>query len=250
MRAVVSVLLAVATLAAEGCGRAPEPALLVFAAASLEDVAREAGRELTARTGVPVVVHAAGSGTLAAQVLAGAPADVVLSAGPEPVERLEAGGRVAAALSFAANELVVVVPRGSPFRVATAADLAGARRLAVADPDLAPAGRHAVDWLARAGLREALADRLVPLADVRAALAAVATGHADAGVVYATDAATSERVDVAWRVPRTETPDVRCVAVVVAGGREAVARQLVDFLLAPEGAALLARHGFVPRGAP
>jgi molybdate transport system substrate-binding protein len=114
----------------------------------------------------------------------------------------------------------------------------------VADPDLAPAGRYAEAWLVRAGVRDVLADRLVPTADVRVALATVVTGHADAAIVYATDAATSDRVRIAYRVPEADVPAIRVVAAVLDGPRAASARRFVAFLREGAGRAALERHGF------
>jgi len=252
MRATAAIVLALAlALAVAGCAPAgPDRGLVVFAAASLEDAVVEMGATRVVSGSPPPEVHSAGSGTLVTQVLAGAPADVVLLAGPAPAQRLRDAGRAAETVAFAGNRLVLVVPRGSTLGIASLADLARARHVAIADPDLAPAGAYALAWLEAAGVRAIVEPLLVPMADVRAALAAVATGHADAGVVYASDAATTDRVEVVVRAAPGEGPAVTYVAVVLAGPREDAARRFVEALRGAEGQAVLARHGFTPVGSP
>ncbi|HEX6199589.1 MAG TPA: substrate-binding domain-containing protein, partial [Thermoanaerobaculia bacterium] len=97
---------------------------------------------------------------------------------------------------------------------------------------------------------EELAPRVVPALDVRANLAAVASGSVPAGVVYATDAASSARVEVLYRVPRGRAPQVVYWAAPVrdtgedADGRRGRAERLLGFLAGPEAGALFERHGF------
>src|SRR5436305_6216340 len=205
----------------------PPPAqeILVFAAASLSDALTEIGRAYAASGGGRVAFNFAASNDLARQIEAGAPAAVFVSANRAQVERLEKVGKVPAGASFAllGNTLVVVVPRLAPAAPDTAPppvagprDLLAFERLSLADPAAVPAGVYARTWLERAGVWPQIAPRVVPALDVRAALAAVAAGNVPAGIVYATDAASSPRVKVVYRVPAEETPDLRYFAAPVA----------------------------------
>src|SRR5439155_848024 len=97
--------------------------------------------------------------------------------------------------------LVVVVPASSGAALTSAAGLARLHRIAIADPEAVPAGVYARAWLESLGLWSALGERLVPTLNVRAALAAVESGNAEAGIVYRTDAALSRRVRIALTVP-------------------------------------------------
>lgn len=228
---------------AEGTGERP---LLVFAAASLADALGAAVEAFETGRGDAVECHFAGSNVLAQQIRAGAPADLFLSAGPGPVELLVEAGRVEAAerIELLSNRLVVVVPAGAGVAVTGVADLLGFDRLAMADPAAVPAGVYARRWLSREGYWERLRGRIVPTLDVRSALAAVASGNLPAGVVYATDAATSDRVRVAYRVPRGRAPAIRYELVPVAAGGRAGHAALVEFLTGPDAAAIFERHGF------
>jgi molybdate transport system substrate-binding protein len=138
---------------------------------------------------------------------------------------------------------VVVVPAASPLRLRSAADLVSLPRLALADPASVPAGAYARQWLERAGVWDAVRERVVPALDVRAALAAVESGNAPAGVVYATDAAVSRGARVALEVPAAESPRIVYVAALLAGAGEA-ARAFFARLRSPEAAATFRRFGF------
>jgi molybdate transport system substrate-binding protein len=115
----------------------------------------------------------------------------------------------------------------------------------VGDPKLVPAGSYAKQWLEKEGLWTEVEPHVVPSLDVRAALASVETGHAEAGIVYRTDAARSERVDVVYEVPVERTPTIAYVAARLAKADDAGAGRFLDFLTGSKAKATLARHGFV-----
>ena len=227
---------------AAGCG-GPEPDLVVFAAASLGDVAEEAAREHEAETGERVAVSVGATSTLAHQVAHGAPADVVLAADPAWLGWLAERADVRDRRRLARGRLVVVGPRGAPPAATAAEALADARRIALGDPSHVPAGAYARDALRRAGLWTAARPRAIPQADVRAALAAVETGAADAAVVYASDARASARVAVRYTFDAAEAPAVQFEGALV--GSDAGRRYLAR-LAAPTHREAWRAHGFEP----
>src|SRR5207248_7801439 len=91
-----------------------------------------------------------------------------------------------------ANTLVVVSDRP----MTSLRDLLACERVAIGDPSAVPAGVYAREALQRAGLWDALQPRIVPCENVRAALAAVESGAAEAAIVYATDARLAKRARV------------------------------------------------------
>jgi molybdate transport system substrate-binding protein len=224
------------------------PELLVFAAASLTDALQEIGAGYEACAGTRVLFSFAGSNTLARQIRAGAPADVFVSANLERMEELEEAGLVGPGdrANLLSNRLVVVVPRSSNLAVGAARDLVRVRRLALGDPEAVPAGIYARRWLQRRGVWEALRDRVVPTLDVRAALAAVESGAADAGIVYRTDAAISRQAKVALEVPADEAPRIVYPAAVLASAHEPEARAFLGHLRSPEARSVFIRFGFEP----
>lgn len=222
----------------------------MFGAASLGDALVEVGEAWEAgRPGTPVDFHFAGSNDLARQIAAGAPAELFVAADRE---RLAAADRVDldAAVPLLGNDLVVVASARVADRggraVSSALDLLAFERIGLADPKAVPAGAYARAWLESEGVWEALRERVVPALDVRANLAAVASGSVPVGVVYATDAASGEmagRVRVLFRVPEDEAPAVVYWAVGVESGRDG-ADALLEFLASPEAGAIFRRHGF------
>jgi molybdate transport system substrate-binding protein len=241
MRRLAAVLLLVVS---SGFARSEE--LLVFAAASLTDVLKEVARSYETASGSKLVFNFAASNDLARQIRAGAAADVFFSADVALVEELEKSGAVLAGerVDLLSNVLAVVVPKDEATAPAAAADLKAVRRLALANPDTVPAGKYARAYLQKLGLWDVLQPKVVPTLDVRAALAAVEGGHADAGIVYRTDAAVSERVRTAFEVPRADGPPIT-YSVVPLRRSTRDARGLVRHLASPEARAAYERAGFV-----
>jgi molybdate transport system substrate-binding protein len=224
----------------------PRPEILVFAAASLADVLTDLGHAYEAGGGGKVSFNFAGSNDLARQIEAGAPAAVFLSANHAQVERLEKSGKVKHEDSFPllGNVLVVIAPKESPSPALTGArGLLPFDRLSLADPAAVPAGVYAKAWLEKEGVWAQIAPKVVPALDARAALAAVVAGNLPAGIVYATDAATSDRVKVIYRVPLDATPDLRYYATPVAPASPAAA-VFLKFLKGPQARQAFAKAGF------
>ena len=221
--------------------------VVVFAAASLTDALTEIAAAFESTTGERVVLNLGGSSLLARQIRAGAPAQVFFSADLAQMEELEQAGLVRAAdrVELLSNRLAVVVPLVSTLRVRSAADLARAQRIALADPEAVPAGVYARQWLVRLGLWASVRERVVPTLDVRAALAAVASQAADAGVVYRTDAATSARVRVAFEVPEREAPRIVYPVAPLLRTAGPAARAFLTHLRSAPSRAVFARLGFV-----
>jgi molybdate transport system substrate-binding protein len=231
-----------------GSGGRPRPELLVFAAASLTDALDEIGARYEARTGVRVLFSFAGSNALARQIQAGAPADVFVSANLDRMDELENAGLVRPAdrVVLLSNRLVVVVAPASDLVVTAPEDLVSARRLALGDPAAVPAGIYARRWLERRGVWECLRERVVPTLDVRAALAAVESGAAEAGIVYRSDVAIARRVRVAFEVPADEGPHIVYPAAVLASSKAPDARHFLEHLGSADARAVFIRLGFEP----
>jgi len=210
--------------------------VVVFAAASLADALREIAKGFEARTGHRVVLSLGGSNDLARQIRAGAPAEVFVSASAERMDEVERAGLVRATdrVDLLSNRLVVIVPAAATAVPATAEDLTRVRRLALGDPQ----------WLEKRGLWGRVRDRVVPTLDVRAALAAVESGNADAGIVYRTDAAISRRVRVALEAPPEDAPRIVYPAALLAGARRPAARAFYEHLRSREAREVFPRLGF------
>ncbi len=224
--------------------------LAVYAAASLRDALDEAGPACGREAGAGVVFNFGASNDLARQILTANKADVFLSADEGWMDQLAAQGLVdpVSRRGLLSNRLVVVVPADADLAIASAADLAGPRvkHLSLANPEAVPAGKYAKAWLEKTGAWNAVRDRVAPAPDVRAALAAVEAGAAQAAIVYATDAAIAKRAKIAYTVPESEGPKI---SYPVAALRERphldAARRLVACLGGPEARRVFVRFGFI-----
>ncbi|MDR7383527.1 molybdate ABC transporter substrate-binding protein [Promicromonospora iranensis] len=233
-----------AGLVLAGCAPAPGgETLTVLAAASLREpfAALETTFE-SAHPGVDVKLSFGGSSDLADQIEAGAPADVVATADEPTMARLTDAGLVASPAVFATNVLTIVVPTGNPARVESLADL-GRRDVDVVlcAPEV-PCGRAAAAVTDAADVTPHTVSEEPSVTDV---LAKVSLGEADAGLVYATDAAT-EPEDVET-VPTPEAADVvnrYPVATLSDPPAPDLADEWVALLTGTEGRSALSEAGF------
>lgn len=225
--------------------------LTVFAAASLSDSLKELAPLYATAAGDTLRFNFGASGTLARQIKEGAPADVILSADELRLDQLENGGLLLSGTrrTLLANTLVLIVPSDAPANtLAKLADLAlpGVRRIALGEPATVPAGAYAKEYLARLKLWDPLQPKAVYLDNVRAVLAAVEAGNADAGFVYKTDALLSKKVRVAAEIPRAEGPSITYPAAVVKASKSPdAAKNLILWLAGPDAQAVFARYGFL-----
>jgi molybdate transport system permease protein len=248
----VTLVLAAALCTPSPPAAAPEERVpIVFAAASLTDVMREAAARFRDQGGGAVRFNLGASEALATQILAGAPADLFCSASANAMNRLQEAGKVAPGTrrDLLTNRLVVVAPadRAVPLHDLSALAAPAFHRIAMGDPAVVPAGRYANEALVRSGVWESIVDRVVPATDVRAALAYVSMGEADLGIVYATDARIDSRVRVVLEIPETlHSPILYPVALTTRGAFSDTARRFLEFLGSAEGLSILERAGFTP----
>jgi molybdate transport system substrate-binding protein len=240
----VFAILALLTISAHAAFAAD---ILVFAAASLTNAMQQLGPPFSAKTGTHVSFSFGSSGTLARQITAGAPADVFFSADQPTMLQVEASGRInkAEVRNLLSNRLVVVIPADSTLTISAASDLSKVGSIATGDPKSVPVGIYAKAWLESLHMWDSLAPHIIPALDVRAALAAVETQAAKAGIVYATDAAISKRVKVAFVVPEDQTPPIVYPVAPIADSKElAAAKSFVDFLAGDSARAVFENLGF------
>lgn len=247
----VAGILAILILACAGCGGRDEPSLLVFAATSLKNALTEVSEEYERRASVEVDISFGGSQEMAQQIVAGAPADIFISAGAAPLTYLLERKLVEEGDSrpILSNELVVVTTDQRP--VVDSLDFLlyqDVERIALADPRLAPAGVYAEESLRQIGLFEPLKHKILYGKDVRAAMSYVSSGNADAAIVYRTDAAASSLRVVSPIPPKLHSPIVYPAAVLNGSDDHDGAVEFLDFLSGPEAAAVFRRFGFLEPG--
>lgn len=222
----------------------------VYAAVSLIGSMKQTERIFEEDYDVEVGMSFAASSTLARQIERGAPADVFISANPAWMDYLESRGLIHpdTRTDLLGNSLAVVVPRGEGFRIEWekgfdfASEFEGP--LALADPDLVPAGIYAKQALVRLGWWAALKGRLAVCQNVRSALAFVEQGACAAGVVYATDAVSSDRVEALAVFPTGMHDEIVYAAAIVKGGGRAITRRFLDFLESEAARDVFREDGF------
>lgn len=220
--------------------------LSVFAAASLGDAFEDIADAFEAtRPGVHVGLNVAGSHTLARQIDAGAPADVFASSDVEQMTVVQKAGNLAGPPEvFAGNRLAIAVEPGNPHGIDRLTDLADPGLLVVLPAQEVPAGAYARQALDAAGVTVRPASLTE---DVRAALATVLLGEADAAVVYASDVVAADgRVEGVDIAPEADVTATYPIAALAGAANPQAAQAFVAFVRGPQGQSILADHGFTP----
>lgn len=190
-------------------------------------------------------VQAAGSDQLAFQVENGITADVIISADAAITRRLHDAGHAGPPVAVAGNRLVVITPAENPAGITGVPDLARPGvRLVVGTPSV-PVGAYTRQALVAMGLRDATANIVSEEPDVRGVVAKVALGEADAGIVYATDAAAAGPRVATLAIPDDAQPTITYTAAVLTrSGDPGRGRDLIALMLSADGRRALAAHGF------
>ena len=226
---------------------------IVLAAASLTNAFEEIGQNYESETGKDIVFSFASSSALAKQIEAGSPAQIFASADEQWMDYLAERNLIESdtRISPIGNSLVLIVPVDSTTADATidgsfdlAALLGTDGRLSVGDPDHVPAGGYAREALESLGLWAAAEPRLARAEDVRAALVLVERGEAPAGIVYATDAAISERVRVVGAFPAGSHSPITYPFAIIAGQNSADAAAFFGYVTGPAGLEIFRKYGF------
>jgi molybdate transport system substrate-binding protein len=235
-RAALAVLALGLVLAPAG-GATDQARLSVFAASSLTEVFPAVDRGPSYSFG--------GSNQLAFQIRQGAPADVFASAAPSYAQELFRDGLVERPRTFAANALVLAVPRSNPSRVRTIWDLRDKQVRLVVGSAAVPIGDYTRRVLRRLGLTSILDKAVSQEPDVKSIVGKLALGEADAGFVYRTDVRAASGRLRAVSIPAWAQPAVRYqVAVVRASRSRSAARRYVASLSTPRAKRLLRNAGF------
>lgn len=227
-----------------------EPPVRVFAAASLTNALSEISVLWQAQGHAPLRLAYGASSTLARQIDAGAPADLFASADAHWMNDLEARGKILSSsrIELLGNELVLIVPRGKRFPVELKPSFEIAQafegKLCTGEPGLVPVGTYARQSLETLGWWKRLEGRIVGTDDVRTALAFVERGECPLGIVYATDAAVSDKVEVLAVFPAGSHQAIVYPFALVTGARPEAERLLHDLSVSPEAAAIFTRFGF------
>ena len=229
-----------------------EQSILVAAAASLKNAYEDELIPMFEEQypGVTVEGTYDSSGKLQTQIEEGLEADVFMSAATKQMKALDEEGMIASdtIVNLLENKIVLIVPTGSDSKIDSFEKIGDAASIALGDPESVPAGQYAKEALTNLNVWDSIQDKVSFGTNVTEVLNQVAAASADAGIVYATDAASkADQVTVVAEAPEGSLAKkvIYPVAVVKATAHEDAAKAFVDFLQTPEAIAVFESYGFV-----
>ena len=228
-----------------------EQSILVAAAASLKNAYEDELIPMFEEQypGVTVEGTYDSSGKLQIQIEEGLEADVFMSAAVKQMKALDEEGMIASdtIVDLLENKIVLIVPAGSDSKIDSFEKIGDAASIALGDPESVPAGQYAKEALTNLNVWDSIQDKVSFGTNVTEVLNQVAAASADAGIVYATDAASmADQVTVVAEAPEgsLEKKVIYPVAVVKATAHEDAAKAFVDFLQTPEAIKVFEAYGF------
>lgn len=217
-------------------GTSPEDTVQVYAAASLSTALTPILAQWSEQTRHPTTLSSGGTPRIVAQLQAGAPADLVLTADAQWMEVLRAEGLVQAPVHLLSNTLVLVVPAAST--ADSISELQGPIALAGAQ---VPAGRYAEEALREQDHWARLSPQARRGDNVRTVLAWVSRGEVNGAVVYGSDALDNPAVRVVHRFPESSHAPIQIWAGATPDAQD---HGLLQFLTEAPAQALFANAGF------
>ncbi len=199
--------------------------------------------------GVKVTPTYASSGDLQTQIEGGLGADVFMSAANKQMNKLAEEGLVdnATNVQFLENKVVLIVPADSNSTISSFEDLKDVNgTIAIGDPESVPAGQYAKEALTNLGIWDAVESKLSLGTDVTAVLNQVAQGSADCGIVYSTDAKSTDDVKIVCEAPEgsLNTSVIYPVAMLKDSKNPEAAQAFLDFLQTKEAKDVFVEYGF------
>ncbi|HYH50373.1 MAG TPA: molybdate ABC transporter substrate-binding protein [Acidimicrobiia bacterium] len=217
--------------------------LTVLAAASLSEAFRELGGAFEGKhPATKITFSFDASSALALQANNGAPADLFASADQANMKKVTDAGNATGSRVVARNKLAIVVAKGNPKKVSGLADLGKSSVTYVLCAPEVPCGKYGAEALRKAGVK---AKPKSLETNVKAVVTKVSGGEVDAGIGYVTDARAA-----APSAEGIEIPDEYNVvaeypmAVLKQSTRTELASAFLEFVLTPDGQAVLAKYGF------
>jgi molybdate transport system substrate-binding protein len=253
-RLLLSSLIAVILIA---CAQLPQPKptqlnspaapLLVAAAASLQQALQDINPLYTQAASQTVHYNFAASGALQQQIEQGAPVDVFISAADKQMKALRDKGLIASEAVLLTNQLVLITPKHSAVALTDFRQLAQPtiQRIAIGEPRSVPVGQYTTEVLQNLGIFDAVQSKFVLSSSAKSVLSAVETGDVDAGIVYITDAKSSDQVKVAAIADSQLHSEIRYpIGILKSSQSMDASKQYVKFLQSAAAKAVFEKYGF------
>lgn len=223
--------------------------LTISAAVSLTDALEEIQSLYEKENNVELIVNLGGSGTLAQQILQGAPVDVFISANEKWMDTLEDEEQIIPTTrnDVTGNQVVLIAQKDSPLHYASFKDISldELDQIAIGNPESVPAGSYTEQILTHIGLWDELESSFVYAKDVRQVLTYVESGNTDIGFVYESDARTSDAIKILANAEQDwHEPIIYPGAVLADTKNEAEATAFLQYLVTEEAQDIFKKYGF------
>lgn len=225
--------------------------LLIAAAASLEYSYEDELIPMFEKANPDITVKGTydSSGKLQTQIEEGIEADVFMSAAAKQMNTLAEENLVDkdSIVNLLENKIVLITPADTELELKEFIDITKAETIGIGDPASVPVGQYAQESLTNLGLWEAVSAKASLGTNVTEVLNWVAEGSADVGIVYATDAATTDKVKVVAEAPADSLaePAIYPVGIVTASKNKEAAQKFVEFLQSEEAVKVFEEYGFI-----
>lgn len=191
------------------------------------------------------------SGKLQTQIEEGMEADVFMSAATKQMDALTEEGMIEedSVTDLLENKIVLITSADSQLELSSFEDITKADTIAIGDPASVPVGQYSEEALTNLGLWDQVLAKASLGTNVTEVLNWVAEGSAQAGIVYATDAATTDKVKVVAEAPEDSLaePAIYPVGIVSASENKEAAEKFVEFLKSDEAIQIFEDYGFIKR---
>ena len=222
--------------------------LTVSAAASLQEALTDIKADFEKEhPNVTLNFNFGASGALQQQISQGAPVDLFFSAAEDKFQKLVQEGLIEKknGIDLVGNDLVLVIPKDSKKEMKTFEDITKADKVSIGTPESVPAGQYGKETLEKLNVWKSVEGNVVYGKDVRQVLTYVETNNVDAGIVYKTDALTSQKVKiVATAVENTHDPIIYPVGVIKNSTHPKEAQLFYDYLQNDQSMKTLEKYGF------
>ncbi|WP_300382076.1 molybdate ABC transporter substrate-binding protein [Clostridium sp.] len=188
-----------------------------------------------------------GSGKLQTQIEEGAEIDVFISAAMKQMKALNEKGLIdeESINELLENKVVLIVPKGNNKDIKTFEDILKSDKIAIGDPASVPAGQYAKELFENLKIWDKVSEKTSLGTNVTEVLTWVAEGSADAGVVYSTDAASNDKVEVSSIAAEGSVSKVIYPVGIVKSTKEKdSAKKLTEFLASDEAIKVFESYGF------
>ncbi|WKY43701.1 molybdate ABC transporter substrate-binding protein [Eubacteriaceae bacterium ES2] len=224
--------------------------LTISAAASLTEAMGEIQEAYAEKSpDTTLVFNFGSSGTLAQQITEGAQVDVFMSASKKDMTTVKDAGELddSTWVDLLQNEVVLIVPADSTLTLDSFEGVTdpSVTSIGIGEMESVPAGRYAKQVFTSLGILDQVTAKAIYGKDVKEVLAWVETGNVDAGVVYSTDAESSDSVKVvATADPSTHDPIVYPVAMIKTSQNADASKDFIEFLQSDKAKGIFEGYGF------